>query len=366
MTAHERYPVLEIRSRAIQGNATTIVDLCKSRGIAVAGVIKGVNGLEPVAELMDQAGCVQIASSRVEQLVAYKKKHPETETLLLRLPMASEIHELSRGIDMSLNSERQTLELIELHFKKIKKTHQVILMMDLGDLREGYFDENELIETALWIEKSLNSVILAGIGTNLGCYGAIKPTVDNLSRLVSIAHKIEYKIKRKLKWISGGATSSLPMVLDGSIPSGVNHLRIGEGILLNMDLPLIWNVTIPGLSQETLLLKAQIIEIKRKPSMPVGEIFVDAFGHTPHYEDRGVRLRALVALGKQDFAMEDKLYPQDEGIQIVGSSSDHLILDLTDSSETYHVGDAVVFRLFYGPALHLCTHKAVKKRMVSW
>lgn len=366
MTAHEKYPVLEIRSRAIQGNAEVVVKLCHQKNISVAGVIKGVNGLEPVAELMEQAGCIQIASSRVEQLIAYKKNHPTMETLLLRIPMASEIHYLSKGVDVSLNSEKSTLEWIEQHFKKVKKTHQVILMMDLGDLREGYFDETELIETALWVEKELKWVELAGIGTNLGCYGSIKPTVENLSYLVKVAQKIEAKIGRKLKWVSGGATSSLPLVHEGTIPKGINHLRIGEGILLNMDLPLIWDVVIPGLNQETLLLKAQIIEIKEKPSMPVGEIFVDAFGHKPVYIDNGIRKRALVALGKQDFAMEDKLYPQDQRIKIIGSSSDHLILDLTDCTETYHVGDAVVFRLFYGPALHLCTHSIVKKRMVSW
>lgn len=366
MTHHEHYPVLEIRTRAILGNAKAVVDLCANHGISVAGVIKGVNGLAPVADLFEQSGCVQIASSRVEQLIAHKRRHPNTETLLLRVPMACEINQLTRGIDVSLNSERQTLEWIEQQFMKVKKQHQVILMMDLGDLREGFFDEEALIETALWVERHLKWVTLAGIGTNLGCYGSIKPTVENLSRLVSIARRIEAEIGRPLKWISGGATSTLPLVLEGTVPAGINHLRIGEGILLNMDLPLVWGVTLPGLSQETMLLKAQIIEIKQKPSMPVGEIFVDAFGHTPIYEDRGIGLRALVALGKQDFAMEDKLYPQDQGVRIIGSSSDHLILDITGSAERYQVGDAMVFKLFYGPALHLCTQTTIKKRMVSW
>lgn len=366
MLKQEKYPLLEIRTNAIAENARIIVSKCAESGIRVAGVFKGVNGLEMIAEAMEEAGCSEIASSRIEQLIAYKRNHPQTKTLLLRLPMACELKEVIMGADISLNSERQTLLDLELLCKKMHKQHSVILMMDLGDLREGCFDENELTDMALWVERELNHIHLAGIGVNLGCYGSIKPTVENLNQLVKVAQKIEAQIERPLEYISGGATSTLPLVYSGKVPSAINHLRIGEGILLNMDLPIYWDVDYPGLSQETFILKAQIIEIKDKPSYPVGEIFIDAFGHTPEYEDKGIQKRALVALGKQDFAMEDKLFPQNPEIKIIGSSSDHLIIDLTACSQVYRVGDAVSFRVFYGPMLHLCTNPTIQKRAVAW
>lgn len=149
------------------------------------------------------------------------------------------------------------------------------------------------------------------------------------------------------------------------MPKGVNHLRIGEGILLNMDLPELWGVKFDKLHQDAFVLKAQIIEIKTKPSYPVGEIFIDAFGHTPEYEDRGVRKRAILGIGKQDFAMEDKLATADSEAFIVGSSSDHLIVDIEDCSKNYKVGDVMDFNIFYGPMLHLCTCPHVSKALIN-
>lgn len=364
MPQHERYPVLEIDTQAIYSNAKAIVQLCKEQGIDVAGVFKGVNGIAGIGAVLEDAGCHQIASSRIDQLAAYKRLSPQTQTMLLRLPMASEVPFLPLGVDISLNSERSTLQLIDGVFRCENRLHRVVLMMDLGDLREGFFDEEELIETALWVEWELEHVELEGIGVNLGCYGSIKPTEENLSHLVDIARRIEAKIERKLNIVSGGATSSLPLVYDGKMPQGINHLRIGEGILLNMDLPVYWDVMHPALTDDTMRLKAQIIEIKNKPSMPIGEIFIDAFGHTPIYIDKGTRKRALIGLGKQDFAMEDKLLPMTQGMSIIGSSSDHLIVDLTECSEDFKVGDVVAFRIFYGPMLHLCTQQGVEKKLL--
>jgi len=197
--------------------------------------------------------------------------------------------------------------------------------------------------------------------SDLGCYGSVKPTAKNLGDLCHMAERIEQAIGRKLEFVSGGATSSLPLLMSGEMPKGVNNLRIGEAILLNMDLPEIWHVDLGGMNQETFTLKAQIVEIKEKPSYPVGELFIDAFGHLPEYHDRGVRKRALLALGKQDFAMEDKLVPVDSKVEIIGSSSDHMIVDIEDSPHCYHVGDIMEFRMFYGPMLHLCSSEWVRK-----
>lgn len=360
-----KYPKMLIDQTKLYENALKIVELCSEHPIQVAGVIKGVNGHIAVSEAFCKAGCAQIASSRIEQLAAVKDACATTKTMLLRIPMLSEIEEMITYADYSLNSERETLDAIEKSCEKLSRHHKVILMMDLGDLREGFFTEEEIIQTACYIEHELNWVELAGIGTNLGCYGAIKPTEMNLGRLADTAVRIESFIGRKLEIISGGATSSLPLLKMGRMPLKINHLRIGEGILLNMDLPEIWNVQIADLHQDPFILQAQVIEIKYKPSHPVGEIFIDAFGATPTYEDRGIRRRAILGVGKQDFAMDDKLVPLDPGVQIIGSSSDHLIVEIDDSIVPYQIGDLMSFKMYYGPMLHLSTCPYVTLEVIN-
>ena len=180
------YPVLNINLNNIMSNAQRIVELCKQSGISVSGVIKGAGGNLEVAEQLIKGGCHHIASSRIEQLAAVKKRFADCRTMLLRLPMYSEIYEVVKYADISLNSELSTLEHLEKACKRQHKEHQVVLMMDLGDLREGFMNQEELIEAAVYIEKNMKHVKLAGIGTNLGCYGSVKPTVENMGKLVVV------------------------------------------------------------------------------------------------------------------------------------------------------------------------------------
>lgn len=355
------YPQLQINLNKITENAQEVVRLCKASNISVSGVIKGVNGHMGVVESFVAGGCDHIASSRIKQLQQVKQIDSKIETMLLRIPMKIELEEVVAWADISLNSERQTIDWLEAACTQKKQHHGVVLMMDLGDLREGIMDRREVIELAIYVEQRLKWITLKGIGTNLGCYGAIRPTADNLGILSDVALEIEGAIGRPLEIVSGGATSSLPLLLEGKMPSKINNLRIGEGILLNMDLPDIWGVDIPKLNQDTFTLLAQIVEIKEKPSYPIGEIFIDAFGHTPLYQDNGIQKRAILAVGKQDFAMEDKLLPLDPAVSIIGSSSDHLIVSIGDGQFDYQIGDVIGFKIYYGPMLHLCTCEHVLK-----
>ena len=361
MNKFKRFPALRINKKNIYENAKRIVELCMENGIKVSGVIKGANGIMSVSEEFIRAGCAHIASSRTEQLQAIKEYDPDVETMLLRIPMLSEVDDLIDFADISLNSEWETVEKINIACEKHEKFHRVILMIDLGDLREGFFYPQDLMDLALHIENDMKNIILAGVGTNLGCYGSVKPTHKNLEELCKVANDIEKKIGRKLEFVSGGATSSLPLIVSGEMPQGINNLRIGEGILLNMDLPEIWKVNIKGMKQDTFILEAEIVEIKEKPSYPVGELFIDAMGNKPTYEDRGIRKKALLAVGKQDFAIHDKLIPLDKGVEIVGSSSDHMIIDIQNAEKLYKIGDVLEFKMFYGPMLYLCSSEWVRK-----
>lgn len=361
MSKNLKYPLLQINTKHICENAEIIIAKCKENGINIAGVIKGFNGLSPIVDEFIGAGCTQIASSRCEQLIALRKNGIKTTNMLLRLPMKSEIDLLVKYIDISLNSEAETIDLIEAACIKSNTTHGVVLMLDLGDLREGFFDSKELIKLALYIENSLKAVKLIGVGTNLGCFGSIKPTSLNLGVLAHVANEINSKIGRNLEIVSGGETTSLPLMFEGKMPKAINHLRIGEAILLNRDLPDLWNINLPGMHMDTFILKAQIIEIKNKPSNPIGEQYLDGFGNKPVFHDKGIRKRALLAIGKQDFTQDDKLIPLESGVEIVGSSSDHLIVDIEDSKLDHKIGDVLEFNMYYGPMLYLSSSQYVEK-----
>lgn len=219
-------------------------------------------------------------------------------------------------------------------------------MQDLGDLREGYYNTAELINTALWIEEDCKALNLKGIGTNLGCYGSIVPDAENLGTLVQIARQIEASIGRPLDWVSGGSTTTLPLIHDGSIVSGINHVRIGDAIFLR-DMELYYDYHFEGMHDDAIILEAEIVELKTKPSHPVGTITLDAFNNRPVYEDIGEHQRALLAVGRQDIGDMMKLLPEDEGIRLIGGSSDHTIIDVTNAEGSYQVGDILRFKLQY-------------------
>lgn len=359
-----QYPVYEISASKIKSNALKIYELCKSNGIEPAGVVKGFSAIPQVAGLFVEAGFKTLGDSRMKEIIRLRSANIKAKLMLVRIPMPSEITELVRYADSSLNSEIETIRLINKEAAVQNKIHGVILMVDLGDLREGFFAREEAIEAAKEAEM-LENIELLGIGTNLGCYGSIKPSGENLGELYKLAEAIEKEIGRRLEIISGGASTSLSLLVDGKMPKGINHLRIGEAIITAKDFPYVWNIEMPGIYRDPMVLKAQIVEIKQKPSFPIGEIFVDAFGNKPAYTDRGIRNRALLAIGNKDIGDITKIKPRHKGIEIVGSSSDHLILDIEDYEGELKVGDILEFDTFYSAMLFLCSSDCVRKVVVD-
>ena len=348
-----RYPRVEINLAHLQHNVSKVVEKCGSFGIQVAGVIKGATGIPEGARAFRKGGAAFIASSRLEQLEDAINAGIEKPVMLIRIPMLSEVKDVIRLADISLNSEFEVIKALNDEARAQGKLHKVILMADLGDLREGFWDKDEMIKVAEYIENKMINIQLVGIGTNVGCYGSISPTVEKLEELVEIAEKIEERLGRQLEYISGGATSSLMRVWDKNIPKRINMLRVGEGILLARDLDVFYGYDMSDLYQDIFRLKAEVIEVKDKPSYPVGTIAIDAFGHTPTYVDRGIRRRALLAMGKVDYGDPAELLPMDKGIEVLGASSDHTIIDVEDAERDYKVGDIMTFDICYATVVYL-------------
>lgn len=357
------YPRLLIDLNKLKSNLDAVAKITKEQGgCSLMIVTKGLCADPEMAKMVANHPAVDfMADSRVMNIKTYADEARKNGkmTVLLRIPMHAEAADVVKYVDLSFNSELSTIRLLDEEAGKIGVKHNVLLMIDLGDLREGIFYQNEdQIFGAVEEILKMKNINLYGIGVNLTCYGAIIPKNDNLSNLVAIARKIEDKFGIKLNMISGGNSSSIYLIGRGELPEGINNLRLGESFLLGNDTA--YGTKLPGTVSDTLILEAQIVELKEKPSLPIGEVGVDAFGQKPYYEDRGIIKRAIIAIGKQDTDI-DSMEPLDEKIDILGGSSDHIILDVTKSEREYKVGDVVRFLLGYGGMLKTATSPYVEK-----
>jgi len=338
MRSPRALPALTIKLNTIRSNTRTMCQHCHQAGIEAVGVTKLVRGAPEVARAMLEGGVKLLADSRLGNL---QRLAPlAVPRMLLRIPALSQAADVVRHCEISLN-------------------HKVILMQDLGDLREGCFDESETVRLAHLVS-TLPALELEGIGSNLACYGGVAPSVSNQTRLIALAQRIRSQLNIPLKTVSGCTSAAAFMLLDGTLPAGITQLRLGASLLLGIGLN---DHHIPGLEQDSMTLSAEIIELKRKPSRPEESTALDALGRKPQFNDLGVRWRALCALGQQDVDC-NHLCAQDPGVRIIGASSDHLILDVTASTRDYQLGDAVAFSLSYSGALQCMTSDYIHKEYI--
>ncbi len=356
-------PRLYVDLKAIARNARAVCDLCGQRGISVAGVVKGACGALPVAKVVAGGGCRQLASSRLSQLEAIRAALPATPTLLIRMPLPGEAHRVVQACDLSLNTEADTLRALSEAALAAGVTHGVILMLELGDLREGVASVSDLIALAQLAE-SLPGIRLAGVGGTLNDIYGVSPSKENMALLVEAFHAVEAAVGRRLDILSGGSTTCLPMLMAGELPPEINHLRIGEAILTGRDLPDLWGCQVPGCGSDTLALEAPVIECNCKPTRPWGRRTQNGFGEQPPLPpDRGVRRRAILEMGRCDVGEVSQLICP-PGVAVIGASSDHLVVDVHDLPQV-QVGDKLGFRLFYQGMLFAFSSKDVEKVYVE-
>jgi predicted amino acid racemase len=347
-----RYPRLSIDLRKLKTNLEILSALVKSAGCSLAIVTKSFCADKRIVDMLAASPLVDyLADSRMQNVKACAGRGKPV--VLLRLPQMCEIEDVITFADVSLNSELATLELLNREALRQGKRHKVILMIDVGDLREGvYYEDGEKILEMADAVLRMPGIEFYGLGTNLTCYGAIIPKNDNLSVLVSCAERIHRHCGVRPAVVSGGNSSSLYLIQNGGLPQGINNLRPGEAFILGRETT---NLTrIANTFNDAMMLETQIIEIKTKPSIPVGESGVDAFGERPVFKDQGMMKRAICAVGKQDFEFSG-VTAQDPGVEIIGASSDHLIVNVSSPAHNYKVGDVIRFIPNYTAILRLFT-----------
>ncbi|MCD6463748.1 MAG: alanine/ornithine racemase family PLP-dependent enzyme [Thermotogae bacterium] len=349
------YPRLLVHLGRIEENARRIVELARRFNVDLVGITKVVLGDPRIAKAMVKAGIRTLGDSRLLNIRRMRDNGVNARFQLIRLPMISELELVVELVDCVLVSELRTIEALNEVLKSKGRKMDIIYMVDIGELREGAWYK-EAVEEIVKVIKYEN-VRLIGIGTNLGCLNGVLATPQNLSILLEIRDKLA-GLGVDIPLISAGNTSTLFLMENNTLPEGINQFRVGEAIVLGTDVTR--DRKIEMLRQDTMELQAEILELKSKPSRPLGELNKDAFGRKTVVKDRGIRKRAILALGEQDI-MYTGLYPLMSGIEVIRASSDHLVVDVTDSEKNWKVGDIISFRVSYGALLRSMTSPYVEK-----
>jgi predicted amino acid racemase len=355
-----RTPRLEIYSRRIENNARVVIKLCHAHGLQVACVTKVTCAHLAVVRALEAGGADMIADSRILNLQSMANTGVRQPLMLLRIPAIHRAADIVRCADISLNSSVETVRLLSQAAEFYKVQHKVILMIDLGDLREGVWPDRA--GDVLRGVAHLPHIEVIGLGANLACYGGVIPTTEKMNMLIELRDQCRKASGLELNTLSGGNSANLPLLAAGGMPPEINHLRIGETILLGRSV--IDRSPWPGTRQDTFRVVAEVREIERKPSVPVGFRGQDAFGGTPEFVDRGIRKRAICNIGRQDIVV-DNLQPEDPSILVLGGSSDHLILDVEGARREVIVGSEIAFQPGYGALLAASTSPYMQKVVIK-
>jgi len=307
-----------------------------------------------------------IAESRIGNLK--KIKDVPCKKALLRSPSPREAKDTVTYADISLNSEASVVEALSREAVKQGKVHQILLMVDMGDIREGvWHDDVDGITELTRLVMELEGVEIYGLGTNFNCYGTVLPTVENKELFVDIAEDVEARLGMRFPYLSGGNCTSCWLLERDQMPKRVNHLRIGAYHLFGQNYVDDGYIDMfhhskkdSGLYVSDLFVyKAELIEVNEKPTVPVGTLDRDAFMQKKTFIDRGVRKRGLLAFGRQDVSWEG-LCPVDDRIEILGQTSDHTVIDI-ESCKEYKVGDVIPFEVDYTALMQLCNSSVARK-----
>ena len=304
-------------------------------------------------------GAKEIHDSRVSNLKVVKSIDPDVKTVYIKPPPKKYIKDVVQYADVSFNTELSTIRLLSREAVKQDRKHMIIIMIEMGDLREGVMRE-EVVDFYGEIFK-LPNIEVIGLGTNLNCLHGVMPSSDKLIQLALYKQIIELKFNRNIRWVSGGTTVVLPLILRGDLPDSVNHFRIGEALYFGIDL--FSGKTIEGMEPSVLELFAQVIEIHEKPLVPSGEMAANPQGDTMEIDEElygKTAFRAILDIGYLDI-QPDFLIPKSMDIEIVDASSDMLVVNVGQNEKDLKVGDMVSFQLKYVGALGLMNSNYIDK-----
>ncbi|GAB3657796.1 ornithine racemase Orr [Echinicola sediminis] len=325
-------------------------------------VSKLLCGNEIYIKELIKLGVDEIHDSRISNLAKVKQLNSSIKTVYIKPPSKRNLADVVTYADVSLNSELNTIKWISEEAVKQDKKHQIIIMVETGDLREGVMG-NDLID---FYEKifRLPNVEVIGLGTNLNCLNGVMPSADKLVQLSLYKQIIELKFNKEIPWVSAGTSVTIPLMLNHQLPKGINHFRVGETLYFGANL--FDNSTIEGMNDQVFELCTEIIEMQEKPLLPTGNLAANPQGEVAEIDENlygQSSFRGILDIGLLDVDPKYLIYDKDE-FEVLGASSDMLILDLGKNPKNYKVGDLMRFKLKYMGALAILNSYYIEKRVI--
>lgn len=354
--------IITLDSKKLSHNYSILNEIFKEQDIHWAVVSKLLCGNKTFLQELIAQGIKQLCDSRVTNLKTIKGIDESVETIYIKPPPKRSIAGVVQYADISFNTEIDTIEMLSEEAVKQNKTHKVIIMIELGELREGVL-RDDLLQ---FYERvfQLPNIKVIGLGTNLTCMNGVLPSHDKLIQLCLYEQLIEAKFNKEIQYVSGGSSVTIPLIAQNLLPKGVNHFRVGETLFLGTN---VYNNTImDGMETEVFELHAEIIELIEKPSAPLGELGYNLEGtqmEGKSQDQTETSHRAILDLGLLDID-QDHIKLKDDSLKIVGASSDMLVVDLGSNSENFKVGELIAFQLDYMGILRIMNSKYIEKRVI--
>jgi predicted amino acid racemase len=362
---------LIIHTENIKNNIRTLSEYFKSKDVEWSLITKVFSGdkdflkhvlTDDVIENINSVG-----DSRLTSLKNLREVNPEMRTIYIKPPAIVYADDVVKYADISLNSSLDTILALNDAAERQGKIHQVIIMIELGELREGVNREDIMH----FYERIFNlpHIEVIGIGSNLGCMYGVEPTYDKLMQLSLYKELISERFEKNLRLISGGTSITLPMLESGIIPKDINHFRIGEAAFFGVS-PLN-NEPFLSLSTKTFEFEANILELERKQVVPEGVIGDANIGHTAAFDEDqtgSFTHKAILDFGLLDVDHAN-LTTNDPNLSFVGITSDMMVVDIgenkTESGEQrYETSQPIHFTPNYMGVARLLSSKFIDKRFV--
>jgi ornithine racemase len=354
--------VLQLYRDRLRHNYTRLNTLFEEKGISWGIVTKLLCGEEIFLKEVLALGIKEIHDSRVTNLKAIKKLAPDVQTVYIKPAPKLSIPDIIRYADVSFQTEIEIIRLLSEEAERQQRKHKIIIMIEMGDLREGVMGD-DLVEFYAQVFK-LPGISVIGLGANFNCLHGVMPTQDKLIQLSLYKQVIEAKFDIEIPWVSGGTSVTIPLLFAHQMPQGINHFRIGEALFFGLNL--FTNETLEGMDPNVFEFCAEIIELNEKPMIPTGMLAANPSGENFEIDQRlygKTSHRAILDVGLLDINPK-YLLPQDSSLSVIGASSDMLVIELGENALKYKVGDVLRFNLRYMGALSILNSKYIAKEVV--
>lgn len=361
---------LQINTGNILDNIQKLSTYLKEKGICWSLVTKVFSGDLDLLNVILHEDVLRdihsIGDSRLSSVKNLKEVKPDLITIYIKPPAAVEAENVVRYADISANTSFSTIKALNKEAVRQNKIHKVIIMLELGELREGILRKN----VVKFYKKvfDLSNIRVIGIGTNLGCMYGVEPTYDKLLQLVLYKQLLEEKFDIRLELVSGGSSITLPVLEMDKLPKGINHFRIGETAFFGTS-PYD-NAPFRDLSTETFRFFANIIELEEKDVKPEGVIEGASIGHISDPSENGnvKTYKGIMDFGILDVDTRD-IAPVDKNVQFLGTTSDMTVYDLGDNMDKngdpkYRVGNSIEFKANYMGVARLLNSKFIRKKHI--